>query len=209
MYTLHPKLVSKYYSATTIKNSTFLLSILTCRHFVKQLVGTIYVSRFYCWERWLKRSVARGSKGIEELHSVGATSLPARSRRWMQGCRGRPDSEGKASDVVLRSPGPWRWWRIRWQLLVERRGCASLVRPERRRRQLSCLLTGVGVASSPVWETAGGDVQLEMRRRGRGSGQRSCGPWRFAMDRSRLIGWENSNRPVLDGPDCMSARSNG
>ena len=62
MYTLHPKLVSKYYSATTLKNSTFLLSILTCRHFVKQLVGTIYVSRFYCWERWLKRSVARGTR---------------------------------------------------------------------------------------------------------------------------------------------------
>ena len=95
MYTLHPKLVSKYYSATTLKNSTFLLSILTCRHFVKQLVGTIYVSRFYCWERWLKRSVAGGSKGIEELHSVGATSLRNCSRRWMQ-----------ASDVVLRSPGP-------------------------------------------------------------------------------------------------------
>jgi len=183
MYTLHPKLVSKYYSATTLKNSTFLLSILTCRHFVKQLVGTIYVSRFYCWERWLKRSVARGSKGIEELHSVGATSLPARSRRWMQGCRGRPDSEGKASDVVLRSPGPWRWWRIRWQLLVERRGCASLVRHERRRQQLSWLLTGVAWPALRCGKRPAAMCNLKCAGGGEGAGREAA-----AREGSRWIG---------------------
>ena len=103
----------------------------------------------------------------------------------------------------------WRWWQIRQQLLVEHRGCASLTRPERRRRHLSWLLTGVAVASSPVWDPAGGDDQLEMRRQGRGSGQRSCGSWRFATDQPRLIGWEIPNRPVLDGSDRMNTWSNG
>ena len=97
MYILN--LLYKYYLSTTPKNSCFVLSTLPCRHFVKQLVGIIYASCFYCRERWTKCLVARGSRGFEELHGVGATSLPTRSCRWTQGGRGRPEGAGPSACV--------------------------------------------------------------------------------------------------------------
>ena len=100
MYILN--LLYKYYLSTTPKNSFFVLSTLPCRHFVKQLVGIIYASRFYCRGRWTpgpNALVARGSRGFEELHGVGATSLPTRSCRWTQGGRGRPEGTSPCACV--------------------------------------------------------------------------------------------------------------
>ena len=58
-------------------------------------------------------------------------------------------------------PRPWRGGPAPW------RGGDMALAPAR-------LLPGVGVASSPVWDAASGDVHLAMRRQRRGSGQRTA-----------------------------------
>jgi len=64
-----------------------------------------------------------------------------------------------------------------------------------------------GVAGSPMWDTADGDVQLHMLRQGEGAEKMRTAKVRDGSVIFYRVG--DPNRVVLDGPDRMSARSNG